>query len=89
MEQAGTHIFQWIMVATFYSTQQINSQWEAPSDLEIDVSIQDPKLIPHMKPKKLVTIVMAQEETTTLRKNNWFLFLWLYYRNTCGGFYPA
>ena len=43
MEQEETHTYLWTTVATFINTQQTNSQIGAQLDLEIDVSIQDPK----------------------------------------------
>ena len=47
-----TLIYQWITEVTFYNMLQINNLLEERLDSEIDVSIQDQKLIHLMKLRK-------------------------------------
>ena len=47
-----TLIYQWTMEVTFYNMLQINNLLEERLDSEIDVSIQDQKLIHLMKLRK-------------------------------------
>ena len=52
MVQEETLIYQWTTEVTFYNMLQINNLLEERLDSEIDVSIQDQKLIHLMKLRK-------------------------------------